>query len=291
MVWPGSRFRLRLHCSSLGLSGGSTTNGLLSPSTVGLPGRGLGPLIAKWRLRLVWAVLLALATTWGVKSYLTALQETEPVLIAMREIPARAALTPDMVSVVQVSRLDRDSLAPDAFRSFDELSGRNARRRIEVGEVLRNRPSDFTNPGEVGVGRRTGDGALADFLPAETRAVTLKLDQQGVMGSHIRPGDHVDVIFTSKSDATGGVYASLILQQITVLHIAYAPESEPDRDVLVTLLVTPQQAVDAALAKRTGTVDLALSPSDATHAVEARVTSPLHFVGSMTAVQAETGGR
>lgn len=245
----------------------------------GLQGRGHPLLIAKWRLRLFWALLFALATTWGVRSYLTALQETEPVLIAIKEIPARAAITPDMVSVVQVSRLDRSSLAPDAFQSPDELSGRNARRRIEVGEVLRNRAVDFTEPGAVGAGRRPGDGALADFLPADTRAVTLRLDQQGVMGQHIRPADRVDVIFTSHSDATGGVYASLILQQVTVLYIAYAPDSEPDRDVLVTLLVTPQQAVDAALAKRTGTVDLALSPPDALQAA-ARVSSPLHFVGS-----------
>jgi pilus assembly protein CpaB len=236
-------------------------------------------MIGKWRLRLFWAALVAIITAFGVKAYLGSLQATEPVVLAAQEIPARAQITADMLTIVQVNRADRKSLADNAFPSVDDVLGRYTRRRIEAGEVLRNRPEDFTEPGAIHEGAKTGEGALADFLPPNTRAIGLKVDQQAVLGSHIRPGDKVDLVFTSKSDSTGGVYANLLMQQVQVLDIERAPEDQPDRDVLVTLLVTADQAVDVALAKRTGVIDLVLNPPDAGDPVPQRVTSPLKFAG------------
>lgn len=236
-------------------------------------------MMARWRLRLFWAALLAIATAWGIKAYLGSLQATEPVVIAAKEIPARSQITADMLKVVSVGKRDRQHLAADAFRSLGEVVGQHARRRIEAGEILRNRPADFATPGEARPGARPGDGALADFLPPGTRAASLKADQQAVLGSHVRPGDRVDLVFTSKSDATGGVYSSLLMQQVLVLDIERAPESAPDQEVLVTVLVTAEQAVDLALAKRTGVVDLALNPPDPGDPVTQRVTSPLKFAG------------
>ena len=236
-------------------------------------------MIGKWRLRLFWAALAAIITTFGVKGYLDSLLETEPVILAAKEIPARAQITADMLTVVQVHRTDKQRLADNAFSAVDEVVGRNSRRRIEAGEVLRNRPSDFTEPWAVHQGAKPGDGALADFLPPNTRAVGLKVDQQAVLGSHIRPGDKVDLVFTSKSDSTGGVYASMLMQQVQVLDIERAPEDQPDKEVIVTLLLTVDQAVDVALAKRTGVVDLVLNPPDPGAPVPQRVTSPLKFTG------------
>ncbi|HEY3366956.1 MAG TPA: Flp pilus assembly protein CpaB [Symbiobacteriaceae bacterium] len=239
--------------------------------------------MAKWRLRLFWAALLALVTAWGVHTYLGSLQETEPVLVATREIPARTLVTADMVKTIQVGRKDRDQLAANAFHAAADVTGRYARRAFEAGEVLRNRPGDFTAPGEVRAGASGTDGALADFLPAGSRGETLKLDAQAMLGKHLKAGDRVDVIFTSKSDSTGGVYASLVVQQVLVLDIERKTDGSADDSVLVTVAVTPEQAVELALAKRTGSVDLALNPPDSAGAVNLRVISPLQFTGQTDA--------
>jgi pilus assembly protein CpaB len=234
-------------------------------------------MVAKWRLRLFWAALLAMVTAWGVTSYLSALRETEPVVVALQEIPARAEITPDMVTVIEINRTDRGRLAKDAFQTLDEVVGRYARKPIEEGAVLRDRPGELTNPGEMAASARVGEGALADIIPRDARAMTLKLDKEAVLGQHIQPGNRVDVIFTSKSDSTGGVYSSLVLQLVQVLEIEYPAEDASHEDALVTLLVTAEQAVDLALAKRTGSVDLALSPPDASGPIPVRTTSPLKF--------------
>lgn len=236
-------------------------------------------MVARWRLRLVWAALLAITTAWGIKVYLGSLAETEPVVVAAKAISARSQITADMLKVVPVGKRDRQHLAADAYRTTAEVVGQYARRRIEVGEVLRDRPTDFAKPGSVNPGFTPGVGALADFLPPGTRAASVKVDQQAVLGSHVRPGDRVDLVFTSKSDSTGGIYSSLLMQQVLVLDIQRTPSDDPDKDVLVTVLVTVDQAVDLNLAKRAGVVDLVLNPLDPGDPVAQRLASPLKFTG------------
>lgn len=236
--------------------------------------------MTKWRLRVFWAILLAFGTVWAVKSYLGSLEETVPVVLTTREIPARTEITAEMIKVVQVNRTDRDRLAPDAFSSAEEVLGRYTRQPVAAGEILRNRPGELAEH-EVRPAVYPGEGALADFLPPGTRAVTVKVDQQGVLGQHVQRGDRVDLVFTSKSDGTGGVYASLIVQQVTVLHIEQDP-AMPD-EVLVTLLVTAEQAVQISLAKRTGDIDLVLNPPDPGDPVNLRAISPLLFTGQTAA--------
>jgi Flp pilus assembly protein CpaB len=232
--------------------------------------------MAKWRLRLFWAFLLAVLTVWTAKSYLGALEETAPLIVTTREIPARTRITPDMIKVIEVKQADRDRIAADAFSSADQVLGRYSRHAITAGEILRDRPGDLTDR-EIRPAGYPGEGALAEFLPPGTRAVTVKTDREGVLGKHVQSGDRVDLVFTSKADSTGGVYASLVVQQVAVLHIERDPEM-PD-EVLVTLLVTAEQAVQISLAKRTGDLDLVLTPPDPGDPVQVRAVSPLVFTG------------
>jgi len=238
--------------------------------------------MAKWRLRLFWAILLALLAAFGTNSYLSSLQKTEPVVVAARDIAARAEVTSEMIKVIQVSRADRETLAAGAFQSPSEVLGRYARRPMEAGEVLRNKPGDFFAPGEVRPAPEGAEAALADSLPPNTRAVTLQLDAQAVASKHLRPGDRADVIFTSKSDSTGGVYASMLVQQAWVLDVV-RPVDTGDDKILVTLLVTPEQAVDLSLAKRTGSIDLAINPPDPGEPIRTQAVSPLKFIGQTNA--------
>jgi len=243
----------------------------------------------KWRLRLFWAALLALVTAFGVRAYLGSLQETAAVLIASQDIPQRAQVTEAMITVVHVTRSDRQRLAADAFQSASDLVGRYARHPIAAGEILRDRPGDFAAAAEVRVTAGGREVALADAISPDARAVTVKVDSQAVLGQHLRRGDRVDVIFTSKSDSTGGVYASLILQQAIVLDIERRTDGSPDEGVLVALLVTPDQAIDLTLAKRTGVVDLVLNPPDVGEPVALPPVSPLKFAGRKDAPPAQDG--
>lgn len=244
-------------------------------------------MVAKWRLRLIWAVVAAVIATIGASSYLSSLRDTVPVVVAAKEIPARAAITADMLSVVQVNRSDRAQFAKDAFQTTDQVIGRYARRMVEPGEVLRNRPGDFTaSQGELVA--TPGEMPLSDALPPGTRAITLKLDKQAVLDQHVRAGDQVDMVFTSKSDSTGGVYSSLLLQQVTVLDLRRPADDDPEQEYMVTVLVSLEQAVDLALAKRTGTIDLVLNPPDPGDVIARRVISPLQFTGTGAPVSRAT---
>lgn len=194
-----------------------------------------------------------------------------------------------MIKVVHVRLVDRNELFPDGFWEKESLVGRYARRRIEPGEVLRNRPGDFTtDAGFVGSG---AEMPLAETLPLDARALTISVDLQAVLDHHVRSGDLVDLIFTSKSDSTGGVYASSLIRQVYVLDIRHPIANEIDTDVLVTLLVTPEQAVYVALAKRTGTIDLALSPPERNETAAPVTASPLDFIHRAEPVIAEEAGR
>lgn len=236
--------------------------------------------MVKWRLRVVWALLLAVGTIWAVKTYLTSLEETASVVLTRGAIPARAQITAEMVKVVTVKESDLSKLAADAFSSPDQVVGRYARRSIPAGEILRERLSDLSTE-EIRPASFSGEGALAEFLPPGSRAITVKMDQEGVLGEHVQRGDRVDLVFTSKSDSTGGVYASLVVQQVTVLSIDHNPDA-PD-EVLVTLLVSAEQAVQVSLAKRTGDLDMVLNPPDAGDPVQVRAISPLLFTAQAEA--------
>lgn len=228
-------------------------------------------------------------TSLGVRAYLSSVQQTVPVLIAVTEIPARAEVTAEMIKVVHVRLVDRNQLFPDGFWERDSLVGRYARRRIEPGEVLRDRPGDFTTHAEFVMSG--AEMPLAETLPVDTRALTISMDRQAVLDHHVRAGDLVDLIFTSKSDSTGGVYASSLIHQVYVLDIRHPSANEIDTDILVTLLVTPEQAVYVALAKRTGTIDLALSSPERSEAAAPVTASPLQFIHRAEPVSAEEAGR
>lgn len=230
--------------------------------------------MGRWRLRLFWALVLGAVAALGTNAYLQSLHETAPVVIAAGDIPARAEITADLLKVVEVSRSARDALAAGGFDTPAAVIGRYARQPIAKGSILRDDPAWLTAPGEVQSGP-AGQGAMADFLPGGTRAVSVLVDRQAVVGRHIQTGNLVDIIFTSTTEATGGVYAGLVLQQIEVLDITAGGDG--DSRLLVTLLLTPAQAVELTLAKRTGSIDLALVAADPGEPISLPPLSPLRF--------------
>lgn len=238
------------------------------------------------RVRMVWALTLALLAGLATYIWLRDQQRQVPVVAAAVDIPARARLTPAMLAVVPVHAADRERVLGGAATDPAQVVGAVAAQDIPRGEVIRDDPRWLTRD----PGARTPDGRerLSYFLPPEGRAVAVTVDAQALVAGRVRAGDRVDVIFTSRDSSTGGVYAALVLQQVQVLAVdASASQGAGRWDV--TLLVTPPQALELSLAKRWGHVDLALAPRQAEPAGDLPPALPSRFLGRAAAPETPRG--
>lgn len=222
------------------------------------------------RVRLFWALLLSAAVGLGSYFYLSALQQEVPVVVAARDIPERTVITQEMLRVVRVRAKERDTVFSRAVSEPDMVVGALTLQDVSKGEALRSDPHWITR--DEGAVQAVSQRQLSYFLPRETRAVTVGVDSQGIVAGRVREGDLVDVLFTSRDNSTGGVYAAMILQHVRVLGV-----DGGGGQYQVTLLVTPEQALDLTLAKRRGIIDLALSPP-APDTVNLPPASPLKFL-------------
>lgn len=230
------------------------------------------------RLRLVVAAVLAAGAGVGSYLFLSNLQERVTVVVAARDIPPRTVVTADMLVQEAVSARDAAVLAPAAFARPDQVVGAVARAFIPRGQVLQMDGRDLVFGDALKVAKdRAGQVNLSYFVPGSMRAEAVAVDTQGAVGFKVKEGDRVDVIFTSRADNTGGVYSAAVLQNVQVLSVeTITDETTGARAKNVVLLVTPAEAVDLALAKRLGFIDLVLNPLDA-QPVPLSPSSPLKF--------------
>src|SRR5262249_10541442 len=125
-----------------------------------------------------------------------------------------------------------------------------------------------------------GQMGVAPGVPVGMRAVTIKTQSAAtVVGGHLLPGNHVDVLLTLKNsalgilnanpDETGGGSTTTLLQNVEVLAVGTdrdpAPDgkTDPAKMATVTLIVTPDQATKLQLGQELGTLHLTLrNPKD-----------------------------
>lgn len=113
-----------------------------------------------------------------------------------------------------------------------------------------------------------GEGFMSAMLPSGMRAVAINIDSQGATsaGGFILPGDHVDVIKTSRDESKGAnsenFISETLLHNVLVRAIGQNVQEKNGQTVVVgsnaTLELTPEQAREAVLAQRTGQLSLAL---------------------------------
>jgi pilus assembly protein CpaB len=129
---------------------------------------------------------------------------------------------------------------------------------------------------------------LAQMVPVGMRAVTLRTNEESLVGNFVRPGDHVDVqlvlpkaVLPKQSDKTAEALGNdsesrLLLQDVTVLAVgnslsetppaATPPGSaarRPEPPHIVTLALAPEQAGELMLARSLGQLFLTLrNPTD-----------------------------
>jgi pilus assembly protein CpaB len=207
-------------------------------------------------LRLSIILVLLLATTaFGLIAYNMNQPKSPPAAVA------EAAPAPTTVNYfVAVHPLPRGTLARE-----EDFTVRSASPdRVPTGAILDTPDSKLGLPGslvrkfvEAGspitpqdILRPRDRGFLASVLAPDSRAVSLKVDEESGVSGLIRPGDHVDVVLTQvfeKADPARRALSETVLQNVRVIAI--------DQEI-----VQGGRSVTAALGKQAQTVSLELSP-------------------------------
>ena len=193
------------------------------------------------------------------------------VLVAASDLPAAHML--DSGNIAE-KKMKPSSAPRGSYSEVSALLGRVLAVPVVEGQALTDR-----------LLVREGTGAhLAGMLPAGMRAVTVTLSEYEGLGDLIYPGCLVDVLASFKLDsreAVGEALSTTLLENVQVLAVedqtvgsggqsetdeavAQGPKvRRADRRLMVSLMVTPEQAESLQLALQYGTVSLTMrNPED-----------------------------
>ncbi len=139
------------------------------------------------------------------------------------------------------------------------LPGSLVRKFVEAGSAIT--PQDILRPRDRGF--------LATVLAPDSRAISIKVDEESGVSGLIRPGDHVDVVLTQvfeKADPARRALSETVLQNARVIAI--------DQEIVqggktigtamgkqaqtVSLELTPEQVKKITVAKQLGTLSLSV---------------------------------
>jgi pilus assembly protein CpaB len=200
------------------------------------------------------------------------------VVVTLRPVPRGTHLSADMLGVKPVVKEDAPE---DALHSIDDAvrnGGRVTAFELVKGDVILEGKlaKEGSREGMAPLIRRDNQDGTVTWMQAAT--ILTPTASSGV-GGFIRPGDFVDVLLTvdhfdqgDKGDKGGTVR---LMQRVEVLAADNRMETSSvtvegkvvdQRDLrFVTLLVTPKQAQELALAQKHGTLSLILrNPEDTT---------------------------
>ena len=199
------------------------------------------------------ALLLAISVTAVSWIYLGGLQATGPVVVAARDIPAYARITPDLLEVVDHPL---SALHPQSLEEGTQAVGRYVEHPIAQGRPLLS--GELVEAGEE-------RGELAWRLSGEQRAMAVPARPSDAAGGALRPGHRVDVIYYREPSVHGGGRARRLLHFVPVLDVRTAAGASwdpdgPEAPSDVLLSVTVSQAERLAYAMATGRLFLVVSP-------------------------------
>jgi pilus assembly protein CpaB len=210
------------------------------------------------------AILLGLAAVFIANSYLTGVEQQAEVVdktmvrVAVARVPLEygTAVTSENIKFVPWPRA---SLPAGTFPSTTGLvvpgAPRVALRPIEINEPIMK--SKLSGEG--------GRASISAVLPAEKRAIAVRVgDVTGVAG-FVLPGDSVDVFITRQvTDSTGDQSSQItdvLLQNVKVIAIdqnANDNANQPKVSKTATLEVDPIDAQKLVLGEAVGSLSLAL---------------------------------
>jgi pilus assembly protein CpaB len=226
------------------------------------------------RVSIIMVLLLA-ATALGLIAY-SVNQQKDPVVA---EIVAKQPAGPATVGYfVTTHALSKGTLARDE----DFTVRQAAPDRIPAGAILETPDTKAGLPGSLvrkfvdagsaitlqDILRPRDRGFLASVLAPDSRAISLKVDEETGVSGLIRPGDNVDVVLTQvfeKADPARRAVSETVLSNVRVIAIdqEIAQGGRPVSNAIagktaqtVSLELTPEQVKKVSVAKQLGTLSL-----------------------------------
>jgi pilus assembly protein CpaB len=214
------------------------------------------------KLKIIITFVLAIIISGVAYFSLSKLYVETTVLVAVEEIPERTVIKPEMLKEIGVRMRERQILVPDSLTSKKEFEFAVSKVKITKGRIINKNEDIIFGSRQSLIDKKviSEEGSVKTdyFLEENKRIITVKLDSQGALLNKLNIGNWVDVIFTGGGDGEKS-FSSVILQHVKIYDIQTVKE-KGDASQNVSLLVTPQQAVDLTFAKRTGKLDLILNP-------------------------------
>jgi pilus assembly protein CpaB len=223
-------------------------------------------------------VLLLASTALGLIAYNMNLPKAQPQAVVTEE----KATVPALATVgyfVAARPLPKGTLTRDEDFTVRSVPAE----RVPAGAILETPDSKIGLPGslvrkfvEAGtpitlqdVLRPRDRGFLASVLAPDSRAVSIKVDEESGVSGLIRPGDHVDVVLTQvfdKADPGRRALSETLLRNVRIIAI--------DQEIVqggrtvgavvgksaqtVSFELTPEQVKKITVAKQLGTLSLAV---------------------------------
>ena len=139
---------------------------------------------------------------------------TLPTLVASQTITAGTLITEDMIKVVDVPE---SLVVSGVYGDSDLVVGEVSTVTIGAGEQIT----------RLKIGTLVPDQGLSGVVAPGMRAVSLKVDQITAVGGNLLPGDHVDIVTTTRIERAPGLAedeyilrATIVLQDVEVLSVA-----------------------------------------------------------------------
>jgi pilus assembly protein CpaB len=210
---------------------------------------------------IVVALVMASMAAAGVYLYLKTVPgaearapETTPVVVASHDLTFGTTLKEEHLKVVD---FPKGAIPAGSYASVDSVLQQTTKVFVVAGE-----PILASKLSAIG-------GGLSVRVPADMRAMSLKVNEVTGVSGFVLPGDRVDVLVTIDHAAgTMNAITNTILQDLEVLAAGVKTETKNNQNVTVqtvTVLVDPDGAEKLALAVDQGSVHLALrNPVDRT---------------------------
>ncbi len=176
------------------------------------------------------------------------------VVIAVRDIPERSVLQGDMLKTVQ---MPTELIQSDAIMALKSAVGKTTKIKILQGDSVTEKKL-FADAGMEG---------FIGSIPYDKRAISISItDTTGISG-FAKPGDYVDVMLITDKTHKNTISGEMILQSILLLAINKSSdladdkkEAKKEQMSTATLAVSPEDAVQLAVAQSQGTIYLVLRP-------------------------------
>ncbi len=228
---------------------------------------------------IIFAVLLAAITTFGIYKYLDSLKPEEKqityeeVWVAKETIPAKVKVTDAMIDYKEI---DKKYVHPEAMTDNTGIVGKYTMERILAEEQI--------------LASRLFDLEALRFsynIPPEKRAMTIQVNLVAGISDMVTPGDHVDLLVNveerEKDDVIYPPATKIFIENVLVLSIdklnsiemkkaADDAAEEQAQSRLLTLAVDASEIESLFQADQTGEIRVALRHPDADNEIETKGT-------------------